>query len=207
VKTRGQVLHCLAGDVTAVAYKNTNNGTGKMPTAKSIVLLGTQHYVLSIRADFRDGNGKMHLKGTLGQEIRIALLAAISAIHELDSYIEGFDPTIFAACNLHIVVSVDGVQDLPVIGESYGLALSMAVLAATINKPLPADLVYTGCIGPAGEVLPVGGITDKRRAAKGLGFSRLMLPCSQLDMMSSDIIQCPVKDVQEAFSVTFYGNG
>lgn len=177
-----------------------------MPTAKSIVLLGTQHYILSICAMFREGNGKLLLTGTLGQEIRIALLAAISAIHELDSYVEGFDPTIFANRNLHITVSVDDIQDLPVIGESYGLALSMAVLAAAIHRTLPTDLVFTGCIGPAGEVLPVGGIADKRKAAKQLGFSRIMLPCSQLDMMGNDIIQCPVKDVQEAFSVTFYGD-
>lgn len=177
-----------------------------MPTAKSIVLLGTEHYILSIRADFRDGNGKMYLKGTLGQEIRIALLAAISAIHELDSYVEGFDPTIFASRNLHITVSVDDIQDLPVVGESYGLALSMAILAAAIRRTLPKDLVFTGCIGPAGEVLPVGAAAEKRKAASVLGFSRIMLPCSQLDMMSSDIIQCPVADVQEAFSVTFYGD-
>lgn len=177
-----------------------------MPTAKSIVFLGTQHYILSIRAHFRAGHGKLYLTGTLGQEIRIALLAAISAIHELESFVDGFDPTIFASRNLHITVSVDDIQDLPVVGESYGLALSMAVLAAAIHKPLPADLVYTGCIGPAGEVLPVGGIADKRKAAKQLGFSRIMLPSSQLDMMSNEIIQCPVKDVQEAFSVTFYGD-
>jgi len=176
-----------------------------MPTAKSIVLLGTKHYILSIRADFRDGNGKLYLEGTLGQEIRIALLAAISAIHELDSFVEGFDPTIFAERNLHITVAVDDVRDLPVVGESYGLALSMAVLAAAIRKPLPTNLVYAGCIGPAGEVLPVGGIKEKRSAAKALGFDGIMLPSSQLDMMSNEIIQCPVSNVQEAFSVTFYG--
>lgn len=178
-----------------------------MPTAKSIVLLGTQHYVLSISAGFRDGNGRMFLKGTLGQEIRIALLAAVSAINELESYVDGFNPAIFAERDLYITVAVVGVTDLPVIGESYGLALSLAILAAAINKKLPPDMVYTGCIGPAGEVLPVGGIKDKRVAAKKLGFDRIMLPCSQLDMMSSDITQCPVKDVQEAFSVTFYGDG
>ena len=177
-----------------------------MPTAKSIVLLGTSHYILSICASFREGNGKLHLTGTLGQEIRIALLAAINAIHELDSYVDGFDPTIFANRNLHITVSVEGMKDIPVVGESYGLALAMAVLAAAINKPLPKDLVYTGCIGPAGEVLPVGGASGKRKAAKQLGFDRIMLPSSQLDMMGNDIIQCPVKDVQEAFSVTFYGD-
>jgi len=176
-----------------------------MPTAKSIVLLGTKHYILSIRADFRDGNGKLLLEGTLGQEIQIALLAAIGAINELDSFIEGFDPTIFAHKNLHITISVPEIKDLPVVGESYGLALAMAVLAAAIRKQIPPDLVFTGCIGPAGEVLPVGCAPEKRKAAGALGFSRIMLPCSQLDMMNNDIIQCPVKDVQEAFSVTFYG--
>ena len=176
-----------------------------MPTAKSIVLLGDTYFQLSVRAFFSDGNGKLHLTGTLGQEIQIALLAAVGAINELDSYVEGFDPAIFAERNLHIKISVHGVDDLPVVGESYGLALSLAILAAAIRKPIPTDLVFAGCIGPAGEVLPVEGIREKRKAAKQLGFSRMMLPCSQLDMMNKDIIQCPVKDVKEAFSVTFYG--
>ena len=176
-----------------------------MPTAKSIVLLGTKHYVLFIRADFRAGHGKLYLKGTLGQEIRIALLAAISSIQELESYVDGFDPAIFAERNLYITITIPEVADLPIIGESYGLALSLAILAAAINKAVPPDMVHTGCIGPAGEVLPVEGIKDKRIAAKKLGFDRMMLPCSQLDMMCGDITQCPVKTVQEAFSVTFYG--
>lgn len=174
-----------------------------MSTAQAIVLLGTDHFPLLVRADFRDGNGKLYLQGTLGQEIRIALLAAIGAIHELDSYVDGFDSTIFAKRNLHITVSVPEITDLPVVGESYGLALSMAILAAAIRKPIPTDVVFTGCIGPAGEVLPVGGIANKRRAAKKLGFTRIMLPCSQLDMMNNEIIQCPVKDVRDAFTVVF----
>lgn len=175
-----------------------------MPVAKSIVLLGDTYFQLSVRAFFSDGNGKLHLTGTLGQEIQIALLAAIGAINELDSYIDGFDPTIFAKRNLHIKISVRGVDDLPVVGESYGLALSLAILAAAIRKPIPEDIVFAGCIGPAGEVLPVEHIRDKRKAAKQLGFKRIMLPCSQLDMMNKDITQCPVKDVKEAFSVTFH---
>lgn len=176
-----------------------------MPTAKSIVLLGTTHFILSIRADFRDGRGKLYLNGPLGQEIRIALMASIGAINELDSYIDGFNPAIFAERDLHITISVYGVDNLPVVGESYGLALSMAILAAAIRKNIPHDLVFTGCLGPAGEVLPVDGIQGKRKDAKKLGFKRIMLPCSQLDMMNNDIVQCPVKSLGEAFSVTFYG--
>jgi len=175
-----------------------------VPTAKSIVLLGDTHFALTVRAYFRDGNGQLYITGTLGQEIQIALLAAIGAINELDSYIDGFDPAIFAERNLHIKIDVSDVANLPVVGESYGLALSMAILAAAVQKPIPLDLVFAGCIGPAGEVLPVGGIKDKRKAAKKLGFARIMLPCSQLDMMNNEITQCPVKDVKEAFSVTFH---
>jgi len=175
-----------------------------MSTTTSLALCGGKYFPLTIDATFRKGTGKLLVKGILGKEIRNALLASINAINEIGAYVEGFDSSIFAEQNLYITMAVDDLETIPIAGESYGLALSMAILAAAIHKPTPPDLIYTGCIGPAGEVLPVEGIKEKRRAAKSLGFMRLMLPGSQLDMMSAEIIQCPVHSIAEAFAVTFY---
>lgn len=168
-----------------------------------IVIVGDTCQRLDINAEFKLGRGKLYVNGPTGQEIKVALLAAIHAITDLESFVEGFNSLIFVEKDLHIHIRCGNV---PVIGESYGLALCMSILAAAIRRPIPSDLVYTGAIGPAGEVLPVRDIAKKRAHASKLGFKRIMLPVSQLDMLNMDISQCPVKNVREAFSVTFYGD-
>ena len=167
-----------------------------------IVLVHDTCLPLEIQAEFRPGRGKLYLNGPIGLEIKVALLAAVHAITDLESFVEGFNPLIFMERDLHIHIKCG---DIPVIGESYGLALCMSILSAALKKSIPEDLVFTGGIGPAGEVLPVREIAKKRLEAAKLGFRRMMLPVSQLDMLNMDIIQCPVKNVLEAFSVTFYG--
>jgi len=177
-----------------------------MPTARSLVLIDKTYFILNINASFHDGFGKLKVKGALGDEIRSAMLASIGAINDIDSLIDNFDPGIFAEKDLRVVFHIPGTNGIPIAGTSYGLGLSMAILAAAINKPISTDLVFTGCIGPAGEILPVEQVDEKRVAAKRLGFNRIMLPGSQLDMMSRVITQCPVHTIREAFSVTFWGD-
>lgn len=170
----------------------------------SLVLYEGQYLPLTIDANFRAGAGKLLVKGILGREIRNTLLASINALNDIAFYIDGFNLSVFAEHNLFITMKVPNNEALPIAGESYGLGLAMAILSAAIHKLCPKDLVFTGCIGPAGEVLPVEQISEKRKAAKALGFKRIMLPGSQLDMMNADIVQCPVHSIAEAFSVTFY---
>lgn len=177
-----------------------------MPTAKTLVLYNDAYHILHVNASFRIGLGRLSVTGLLSAEIRNTLLASIGAINDIDTFVENFDPGIFAEKDLHVVFHIPSAINVPVVGTSYGLALSMAILAAAINKTLPPDIIFTGCIGPAGEVLPVEAINEKRKAAKKLGFKKIMLPGSQLDMMSNIIIQCPVHSIREAFSVTFYAD-
>ncbi len=177
-----------------------------MPTARSLVLIDRTYFILNINASFRDGFGKLKIKGALGDEVRNALVASIGAINDIDILIDNFDPGIFAEKDLQVVFHISGTDAIPIAGTSYGLGLSIAILAAAINKPIPPDLVFTGCIGPAGEVLPVDQINEKRSAAARLGFAKIMLPGSQLDMMSNIITQGPVHTIREAFSVTFWGD-
>lgn len=175
-----------------------------MPAAHTLVLIEDTYHQVSIRATLHAGNGQLYIAGPIGQEVKNVLFATINTISDLASFDDRFDPSIFEERNLYI--HTNGLaKDLPILGASYGLALSMAILSAATDRTVPKEIVFTGCIGPAGEVLPVEDISDKRSAAKRLGFSRLMLPGSQLDMMSTEITQCPVHSITEAYSVTFYG--
>lgn len=173
-----------------------------MPTAHSLVLLDGKYTPLFVRAYFTEGRGRLFLTGPVGQEIKVVLLAAINALNDVESFIDGFDPSIFGEKDLCIKMETTA----PVVGESYGLALAVAILAAALRRQVKSSWVYTGCIGPAGEVLPVEQISQKRSAACNLGYEALVLPGSQLDMMNSEIHQYPVHNLREAFSVTFFND-
>jgi len=175
-----------------------------MPTTNNLVLIENEYHTLRIAASFRPGRGELQLYGASLQGAQNALVAAVSTIAKLENYVDHFDSAIFGERDLSIRVGLDDSTTIPVVGESYGLGLAIAILSAAARKSPPTDIVFTGCLGPAGEVLPVEGIIDKRRAAKRLGYEKIMLPGSQLDMFNTDILQCPVHSIEEAFSVTFY---
>ncbi len=177
-----------------------------MPTAQSLVLIDKTYFILNINVSFRDGVGRLKITGALGDEIHNALHASIGAINGLDSFIDNYEPGIAFERDLHVAFHIVNCDEIPIAGTSYGLGLSMAILAAATHNKIPQEIVFTGCVGPAGEVLPVEDIIRKRDAARRLGFDKIMLPGSQLDMMSNVITQCPVHTIREAFSVTFWGD-
>jgi len=50
----------------------------------------------------------------------------------------------------------------------------------------------------------VGSIAIKRRGAAALGFTRLFLPSSQIDLFSTVIAQCPCSSLADAYGITFW---
>ena len=168
-----------------------------MATAAGIVIVdGTCHKLL-IHTLFRTGHGECKIRGPVGEEFKLAFMAAFNALHELEDYLDDFDIGVFAEKDLQVNVRIPDLPNTPVVGESYGLALAMSIIGAATNRPLPTHIAFLGCLGPAGEVLPVGGLAMKRAYAKRLGFSTVMIPTSQLDMMNREITQAPFATISE----------
>lgn len=93
----------------------------------------------------------------------------------------------------------------PIFGPSYGLLLSLGIIFA-LNRTAPTiTACVTGEVNGSGEVLDVGDISKKRRGAVVLGFDKLMLPTSQVDFFSSEVVQIPVATIFEAYTVSAYG--
>ncbi len=64
-------------------------------------------------------------------------------------------------------------------GPSAGAALTIATIAAIEDKPLKDDVMITGSINHDGTIGPVGGITEKAKAAKNQGYSLFLVPLLQ----------------------------
>lgn len=64
----------------------------------------------------------------------------------------------------------------PVDGPSAGVAMFLAVYSAFTGAPVDGEIALTGEIGLRGQVLPVGGVSDKLAAAEEAGVQRAFIP-------------------------------
>lgn len=64
-------------------------------------------------------------------------------------------------------------------GPSAGAALTIATIAALMNKTIRSDIVITGTIEPDGSIGEVGGVLEKANAAKDIGAKVFIVPLGQ----------------------------
>jgi uncharacterized protein len=61
-------------------------------------------------------------------------------------------------------------------GPSAGAAMTIAVMALLLDKPIASNVAITGTIMDGGYIGQVGGVIEKATAAKGYGVSLLLVP-------------------------------
>ncbi len=71
--------------------------------------------------------------------------------------------------------TVGGVR---VVEPAADLALALAVASGAADRPLPAGMVAIGEVGLAGEVRPVGGLSQRLAEAARLGFTTALIPAN-----------------------------
>lgn len=64
-------------------------------------------------------------------------------------------------------------------GPSAGAALTVATVAALLNKTVDQNVMITGSIRPDGSIGAVGGIIEKAKAAKDVGATLFLVPEGQ----------------------------
>jgi DNA repair protein RadA/Sms len=96
---------------------------------------------------------------------RLALLIAVLHRHAHIS-VQGFD--VYASAAGGARISEPGAD----------LAVCLAIASATLDRPLPDDLVVIGEVGLAGELRQVGQTPRRLDEAARLGFARALVPVS-----------------------------
>ncbi len=61
-------------------------------------------------------------------------------------------------------------------GDSASIAVATAIVSAFKKVPVRQDTALTGSLSVRGEVLAIGGVTQKIRAAKEAGIKRVIIP-------------------------------
>ena len=78
--------------------------------------------------------------------------------------------------HIQFVGTYEGVE-----GDSASISIATAVISAIEGIPVEQSVAMTGSLSVKGEVLPVGGITQKIEAAIQAGIKRVLIPRDNLD--------------------------
>ncbi|HIP84121.1 MAG TPA: ATP-dependent protease LonB [Methanothermococcus okinawensis] len=90
-------------------------------------------------------------------------------------------------------------------GDSATAAVCLSIISALLEIPLKQDFAITGSLDLHGNILAVGGINEKIRAAKEYGFKRVIIPESNMiDVIEDDGIEIiPAKRLDEIIPLVF----
>lgn len=169
-----------------------------------LVLDGRECHKLEVQAWTKPGKGNITLTGPITVESEHVLERCLDGIYTLAEYGE-LSTAKLHDLDLHLRF-VSRSTGHAIAGESYSLALFVAIASVISGRSPASDWAFTGCVGEAGQISPVEGLDDKRRGATALGITRLFIPASQLDFFCDHIDQVPCETIYEAWSVLTYGS-
>lgn len=128
--------------------------------------------ILNVDVTIMLGPEKFTLTGQLGDVMKESAQAALSYIRS-NAKLLGVDPLFYRNKEIHIHIPEGAI---PKDGPSAGITMIMAILSAIRNIPAKSDIAMTGEITLRGEVLPIGGLTEKLMAAQRYGIKRVIIP-------------------------------
>lgn len=116
----------------------------------------------------RQKSGSIVATGKLGD-------IAKEAVTNVSALIKKISGTDISTHDIHIqfLQTYEGVE-----GDSASVSVAVAVISAIEKVPVRQDVSMTGSLTVRGEVLPVGGVTQKIEAAIEAGLKKVIIPKS-----------------------------
>jgi Lon-like ATP-dependent protease len=128
--------------------------------------------VMSIEAEIAPAmsakDAKLIATGKLGEIAR-------EAVQNVSAILKKYRGTDISNYDIHIqfLQSYEGVE-----GDSASVSVATAVISALERIPIDQSIATTGSLSVKGEVLPVGGLTEKVEAAIEAGLKTVVIPYS-----------------------------
>ena len=186
-------------------YSMFKNSGAEIGRVNGLAVVGDSGIVLPIMAEVTPAQskeeGKVIATGRL-QEI------AKEAVQNVSALIKKFLGEDITNKDVHIqfIGTYEGVE-----GDSASISIATAVISALEGVPIKQNVAMTGSLSVRGDVLPVGGVTQKIEAAALAGITTVLIPKSNegdvlLDDTFKDRIKIiPVTSISEVFEYSFSG--
>ncbi len=185
ITTRGNEI----GRVNGLAVMGESPGAGSIYTG---IVLPIEALVTP---SMRKGGGEIIATGRLGS-------IAKEAVKNVSAIIKLVSKKLISDFDIHIqFLQVENVE-----GDSASISVAIAILSALLNIPVRQDLAMTGSLSIHGEVLPVGGVSAKVRAALEAGLKEVIVPKANEDDIvlpkDSKIKITPVKTIVDVIDAS-----
>jgi len=144
----------------------------KVGRVNGLALIGEGGTVLPIVSEIAPAlggrGGSIRATGKLGE-------IANEAVQNVSAIIKLFSGKDIASHDIHIqfLQTYEGVE-----GDSASVSVAVAVISALEHVPVFQNVAMTGSLTVRGEVLPVGGVTQKIEAAIEAGLKKVIIPKS-----------------------------
>ncbi|HEX5133596.1 MAG TPA: endopeptidase La [Candidatus Krumholzibacteria bacterium] len=135
--------------------------------------------ILRIEAAFMPGTGKITLTGQLGAVMQESAQIAVSYARSMARVLP-LKKNFFHEIDVHIHVPEGAI---PKDGPSAGVSIATALASTFFGIPVRRDVAMTGELTLKGEVLPVGGLTEKLVAALRSGIKEVIIPKGSAQMI------------------------
>ncbi len=165
--------------------------------------------ILNIEAILVEGPDRLQLTGRLGNVMQESARAALTYVRANTDRFK-IPKNFYKGREIHIHVP-EGAT--PKDGPSAGLTMAIALISAVGKRPIRTDVAMTGEINLNGEVLPIGGLSEKLLAAKRYGIKKVLIPKDNMkdlteiaEKLKEGITIVPVERIEDA-SVHVFVNG
>ncbi|MEM0498009.1 MAG: ATP-dependent protease LonB [Methanothrix sp.] len=183
-------------------YKSSGDEIGRV---NGLAVIGDSGIVLPIMAEVTPAQSKEEGRVIATGRLQEIAKEAVTNVSALIKKLQGEDITT-KDVHIQFIGTYEGVE-----GDSASISIATAVVSALEGIPVKQSVAMTGSLSVRGDVLPVGGVTQKIEAAAQAGIKTVLIPKSNMgDVLVDESIRdkieiIPVSNISEVFEYSLAG--
>ena len=186
-------------------YSLFHSSGDEVGRVNGLAVMGDSGIVLPIMAEVTSAQSKEEGKIIATGKLQEIAREAVTNVSVLIKKFLGEDIT-KKDVHIQFIGTYEGVE-----GDSASISIATAVISALEGVPVKQSVAMTGSLSVRGDVMPVGGVTQKIEAAAKAGIKTVLIPKSNLgDVLIDESIKgmieiIPVTNMSEVFEFAMGG--